>query len=169
MIIRNLNLMIILLILAGCKSQSKTSNESNQASEVQENNKTEEAVVKENGFGSLLAELESNMGWNSVNPDWKSRRDSWLTECNGSSSVTDKGNLLLEFETYVEWSAVNPEWANRRDAWIQAVLDANSDADLGELLVEFESYVLWDVVSPDWVNIRESWVERCNSLPAGAW
>lgn len=115
-------------------------------------------------FGGLLVELESNMGWESVVPAWKKRRDSWVKECNNTSDVITGANLMLEFESMVEWSAVDKRWADVRANWVNDCQSASNNAALANLLITFESYVLWDVVSPNWVNVREDWIKRCHAV-----
>ncbi|MBK8925856.1 MAG: hypothetical protein IPM74_08080 [Crocinitomicaceae bacterium] len=163
---KKLSFMIIPgIILLGCGSkpaETTGTSTSNNDSAKTENNTTE--VVQETSFGSLLIELESNVGWGAVNENWKTRRDSWLSDCETASDAASKGNLLLEFETIVNWDAVNPEWAKRRNAWISDVTKATTDTDLGKYLAEFESYILWDVVSPAWVDLRDGWIKSCQSL-----
>lgn len=163
---KRLGLMIIPgLMLLGCGSKpaETTSSTTGNSDSAKTENKTTE-VVEDATFGSLLVELESNVGWGAVNENWKTRRDSWLSECEAASDAAGKANLLLEFETIVNWDAVNPEWAKRRDAWIVDVTKSTTDADLGKYLAEFESYILWDVVSPAWVDLRDGWIKSCQSL-----
>jgi len=88
------------------------------------------------------------MGWESVVPDWKKRRDSWLKECTNTVDVATAANLMLEFESKVEWSAVDKKWANVRESWVNDCQTASTYADLANALVIFESYALWDLVSP---------------------
>ncbi|MBK9192045.1 MAG: hypothetical protein IPM77_11315 [Crocinitomicaceae bacterium] len=167
------NLIVLIFtvtVLTSCggnkTEEASTDKQSGNTEQKEDNNETSVTSAE---FGDLLVELESNMGWSSVNADWKMRRDSWVESCLASGDNGEKASLLTEFETYVEWSAVNPDWSDRRDLWIEDVLAAQTDGDLGMLLAEFESYVLWEVVSPNWVNVRERWIKDCENLNQGSW
>lgn len=162
-------MLFLATIMFSCGGEKQTTSSTTSNQDVQKTEKQPEEPVFIPDFGDLLVELESNMGWNSVNPDWKMRRDSWIESCFAVTETSEKASLLTEFETYVEWSAVNPDWSDRRDLWIEEVLSAQSEGELGKLLAEFESYVLWDVVSPNWVSIRDRWIKDCENLTEGSW
>ncbi|MCB9224572.1 MAG: hypothetical protein R2780_09915 [Crocinitomicaceae bacterium] len=121
-------------------------------------------TAKDTSFGGLLIELESNMGWNSVDAVWRERRESWLADVRAASTTAEKATLMIEFETYVLWTAVNPAWEDERARWINNCTAANNDKELGVCLMKFESFVLWDVVSSNWKDRRDGWIKDCEKL-----
>jgi hypothetical protein len=132
-------------------------------------NDSEPEVAATADFGTLLIELESNIGWSAVTEHWKDRREGWISDCNSKTSIPDKANLLIEFEGNLKWEAVDPRWADRRETWINDLKNSSNNGDLGSYLAELEEYIIWDVVSPNWANIREIWVKNCSELSEGQW
>ncbi len=162
-------LFILATSLNSCGDSNKetTTTKSNPTSDttVQKEPETVSAI----DFGTLLIELESNIGWSAVTEQWKARRDGWITDCNTKTTIADKANLLIEFEGNLKWESVDPRWADRREAWIKDLGSSTNNGDLGDYLAELEEYILWDVVSPNWVGIRENWVKNCTELSNGDW
>jgi hypothetical protein len=150
--------------------------DSNKDTATTKSNPTPESTVQEEpetvaaiDFGTLLIELESNIGWSAVTEQWKDRREGWISDCNSKTNISDKAALLIEFEGNLKWEAVDPRWADRREAWINDLENSSNNGDLGIYLAELEEYIIWDVVSPNWVNIRETWVKNCTELSEGQW
>jgi len=160
---------VLIGLMVACGGSEETKTTTDDKKNVEKEITVEEPVestLAASTFGNLLVELESNMGWESVNEAWTTRREGWVAECMSVTEVAAKGDLLLEFESMVEWSAVDKGWAKIREDWSNDVANATTDKELANLLVIFESYVLWDVVSPNWVNLREDWIKRCGEVEA---
>lgn len=73
-------------------------------------------------LASLLATLETNMGWQAVEEQrWRARRDSWLAECQAAGSDAAVARLLLELEEVTLWSATEASWRQARPGWVAQV------------------------------------------------
>lgn len=70
-------------------------------------------------LAALLAQLETNMGWQAVEERrWRARRDSWLAECRAVRRESDVARLLLELEEVTLWTAVEQSWRQTRPGWV---------------------------------------------------
>lgn len=136
---------------------------------VNKSDEKQSQVAAKADFGSLLIELESNIGWSAVSDQWRTRRDGWISDCKSKSDISDKASLLIEFESNLSWEAVDPRWVDRRETWINDLYTSSSNSDLSSYLAELEEYIIWEVVSPNWVNLRDVWVKNCHELGEGAW
>jgi uncharacterized caspase-like protein len=102
--------------------------------------------------------LEANIVWEAVSPEWTARREGWVRDVQGASSVAALRRLVAELESNILWTAVAPGWRDRRDGWVRDCSRAASAGDLGGLLVELESYITWDAVGAKWKDVREPWI-----------
>lgn len=149
--------MLLLLMVFSC--EVKNNNQVTTAV----NKPNEEIISEVPEFADLLIQLESNILWEAVSDNWKTRRNEWIVECQILQSYNEKADLLIELESNILWSAVNQDWVNRRDAWTQQVLSAKSDKELGKRLAELESFITWESVSDAWRAKRDTWVNNCNN------
>jgi len=70
-------------------------------------------------LATLLASLETNMGWHAVEEQrWRGRRDAWLAEAQRAGSDADVARLLLELEEVTLWTAVDQSWRQTRPGWV---------------------------------------------------
>jgi len=72
-------------------------------------------------LAAAIAGLEQNMGWDAVEPTWKTRRSGWVSEVQGAASMAAAARLLLELEGNTRWSAVHEAWKTDRDGWVRRV------------------------------------------------
>ncbi len=115
-------------------------------------------------FGSLLIELETSVYFNYQTPQWRARRNGWISDVRTAYSLDRMKNLLIEFETNVNYSAQVNNWRNRRDNWLRGVRGAYSVHDLARYMIECETSILFDAQAPSWRSQRSGWLSRSRSL-----
>lgn len=120
------------------------------------------SIVKAS-LGSLMTELETNVKWGAVDPNWKKRRPSWLADCQRATSAQKLGALLAEFESNVTWEMVEAGWRKRRDSWVADCQRVTTAGQVASLLLELESNMKWASVTPAWKNRRDGWIREVSA------
>ncbi len=122
--------------------------------------------------GKLLMELEANINWNAVKPEWANIRDRWILQCKGEHQMgmfqgEAISQALMELEANLVSDAMNqPAWSQRREFWRKQCEETTLGMDwlLAKQLVMFEENLKWGYVTEEWAERRDSWVQECKNI-----
>jgi hypothetical protein len=105
-----------------------------------------------------LLEFENNVTWESVSPEWRDRRDTWIATVRGASTPAVLANQLLALERAMGWHSVEEAWRERRDGWVAEVRSARSAGAIAEGLLQLEENTRWSAVGERWRARRDPWI-----------
>ncbi len=71
----------------------------------------------------LLVEFETSILYGAQKPNWRDRREGWLSSVSNAGSISNLRDLLMELEGSFTFSTQQADWQEKRGDWIRRLQD----------------------------------------------